>query len=310
MTPDTVETRIGRLEFFDGFPTEATTRTVFDHLDFIRGVEVFLNFVPAASLEAMRRGLVAMGVTAPHQVLIFDELMDSNPLFLTGNTDTVYCRHSSTWPDDGPTVVEVPPGSGPGTVNDAFFRFVIDMGAPGPDRGQGGKYLIVPADYDGEIPDGYFVGRSPSRHQLAGPARPPRRRQARRARTDVQGGAQDLPVVAGRRPAGDGVHQRLRRDRSTPSTPTTSSSTTRWPGHRTRAGRPRRPGTSRPGRRIGIRKGQPFAPDERMRALLDDAAAVGNATARAMVFQTRDPAATLYETVGGRPASSAATTAG
>ena len=36
------------------------------------------------------------------------------------------------------------------------------MGGPGPDRGQGGKYLIVPADYDGEIPDGYFVGRSPS----------------------------------------------------------------------------------------------------------------------------------------------------
>jgi len=32
---------------------------------------------------------------------------------------------------DGPIVVEVPKGSGPGTVNDAFFRFVIDMGGPG-----------------------------------------------------------------------------------------------------------------------------------------------------------------------------------
>ena len=53
---------------------------------------------------------------------------------------------------DGPTVVEVPPGSGPGTVNDAFFRFVVDMGVPGPDQGKGGKYLIVPADYKGEVP--------------------------------------------------------------------------------------------------------------------------------------------------------------
>ena len=56
MTPDAVDTRIGRLEFFDGFPTADN---------------------------------VAMGVTAPDQVMIMDELMDSNPLFLTGNTDTV-----------------------------------------------------------------------------------------------------------------------------------------------------------------------------------------------------------------------------
>ena len=65
-------------------------------------------------------------------------------------------------------MIEVPPGSGPGTVDDAFFRFVIDMGAPGPDRGKGGKYLIVPPDYKGAVPkdkkDGgqYFVARSPS----------------------------------------------------------------------------------------------------------------------------------------------------
>ena len=63
MTPDSVDTRIGRLEFFDGFPTEATTRTVYDNLDFLRGVEVFLNFVPVASLECMRLGTEAMGVT-------------------------------------------------------------------------------------------------------------------------------------------------------------------------------------------------------------------------------------------------------
>ena len=144
MTPDRVDTRIGRLEFFDGFPTDATTRAVFDHLDFMRGVQVFLDFIPAASLEAVRRGVASVGVTAPHQILIFDELMDSNPLFLTGNTDTVYALAFLDLDTDGPTVVEIPPGCGPGTVDDAFFRFVIDMGLPGPDRGQGGKYLIVP----------------------------------------------------------------------------------------------------------------------------------------------------------------------
>jgi hypothetical protein len=58
--------------------------------------------------------------------------MDSNPLFLTGNTDTVYCMVFLDLEADGPTVVEIPPGCGPGTVDDAFFRFVIDMGAPRP----------------------------------------------------------------------------------------------------------------------------------------------------------------------------------
>jgi hypothetical protein len=47
-----------------------------------------------------------MGVAAANQVLIFDELMDSNPLFLTGNTDTVYAPAMLDLAADGPTVVE------------------------------------------------------------------------------------------------------------------------------------------------------------------------------------------------------------
>ena len=64
MTPDTVQTRIGTLKFVDGFPPTRRRRLVYEHLDFLRGVEVFLNFIPAASLEAMRRGQVECGATA------------------------------------------------------------------------------------------------------------------------------------------------------------------------------------------------------------------------------------------------------
>jgi len=86
---------------------------------------------------------------------------------LTGNTDTVHCTVMLDLQVDGPTVVEIPPGSGPGTVNDAFFRFVVDMGAPGPDKGRGGKYLIVPPGYEGALPkEGYFIARSPSYSNL------------------------------------------------------------------------------------------------------------------------------------------------
>ncbi len=45
---------------------------------------------------------------------------------------------------------------------------------------------------------------------------------------------------------------------------------------------------------IGIKKGQKFAPDERMKKILTDAVAVGNATARAISFRNRDPRTAMY----------------
>ncbi len=46
---------------------------------------------------------------------------------------------------------------------------------------------------------------------------------------------------------------------------------------------------------IGIKKGTPFAPDARMKKILTEAVAVGNATARAIVFANRDPRAYFFE---------------
>ena len=119
-----------------GFPTPETAEALYNHLDYIRGVEAFLNGMPAASLEAIRRSQVVQGSVNSYQVRIFDQLMDSNPLFLTGNTDTVYVSSVLDLKRDGPTVIEIPPGTGPGTVNDAFFRFVIDTGPRDPIRGK------------------------------------------------------------------------------------------------------------------------------------------------------------------------------
>jgi hypothetical protein len=45
---------------------------------------------------------------------------------------------------------------------------------------------------------------------------------------------------------------------------------------------------------IGIEKGKPFAPDERMKKILTDSAAVGNATARAILFKSRLKEAYFY----------------
>jgi hypothetical protein len=71
LTPDRVETRIGTLEFFDGMPDTETVRKVYDNLDFLRGVEVFLNFIPATSIEGLRLGMVELGATRSNQCVIW-----------------------------------------------------------------------------------------------------------------------------------------------------------------------------------------------------------------------------------------------
>jgi hypothetical protein len=88
-TPDRVESRLGTLEFRDGAPSKATAGLLYDHLDFVHGVEAFINAFPGASVAAIRQGFLSIGVE-DNSVLLFSELMDSASLFLTANCDTVY----------------------------------------------------------------------------------------------------------------------------------------------------------------------------------------------------------------------------
>jgi hypothetical protein len=103
-TPDKVETRLGTLQFFDGFPDNATVEKVYDNLDFMRGVQVFLNTVPGASMVAIRNGLREFGPDN-QTVVLFESLMDSKSLYLTANTESVYAWG---WLNlkDGPMVIE------------------------------------------------------------------------------------------------------------------------------------------------------------------------------------------------------------
>ena len=157
-TPDSVETSIGTLKFRDGIPDAATASKVYDQLDLQRGVEAFLNGLRGVSIYAARQGIRDAGVKDNEGVLIFSGLMDSKSLFLTANADTVYFL-SNIDLSKGPMVVETPPET-LGLFDDLWFRWVIDFGAPGPDRGLGGKYLLLPPGYQGPLPEGgYFIGR-------------------------------------------------------------------------------------------------------------------------------------------------------
>ena len=164
LTPDVVETGFGKLTFEDGAPTPETAKTVADFLIFTNGLNVYNNSFRGASAYAIQKGFQSIGA-ADNSVVIFSDLMDSNSLFLTANADTVY-DISAVDLSKGPMVIEQPPKS-VGTINDMWFSWVIDIGFPGPDRGEGGKYLIVPPGYDGQFPDsGFHVAHSKTNRVL------------------------------------------------------------------------------------------------------------------------------------------------
>jgi len=306
MTPDTVETSIGTLRFFDGMPDEATVDTVYDNLLLMRGVETFLNGIPATSIEGLREGQAGLGADASHKFLLFDKLANSSSLYLTGNTDTVYCSGFLDLREDGPTVVEVPAKCGPGTVNDAYFRFVVDMGAPGPDRGEGGKYLILPPDYEGELEgpiggketeidgESYFVVQSPSYVNwviLRGflvDGKPDFSAEMFRNGLKVYPLAQknnppEMMFISASGKAFNTIHANNFEFYEELHTVIDREPVSMLD--------PEQRGLFAS---VGIQKGEPFDPTPREKKILTDAVAVGNATARAIVFRPRLDGVRIY----------------
>ncbi|MEW4564019.1 DUF1254 domain-containing protein [Bremerella sp. JC770] len=157
-TPDQLQTRVGGLEFNDGVPTKETASLASDVVTFARALNVYNNSFRGASALALVKGFQGIGADSG-DIILFEELMDSESLFLTANADTVYYLG---WIDlsAGPMVIDQPSG-GLGTINDMWFQWVIDVGKPGPDRGLGGKYLVVGPGYEGPLPEGgYFVAHA------------------------------------------------------------------------------------------------------------------------------------------------------
>ena len=293
LTKDEYETCLGKLKFYDGLPDAETVQKVYDNLDRSRAMHAFLDMIPMASVEAIRNGFVEAGCDACHKAMVFASLMDSKSLFLTGNTDTVYAFSNLNLDKDGPTVIDVPGGAGPGTVNDAYFRFVADMGKPGPDKGAGGKYLIIPPGYDGKVPEGYYVFHSPTFTNCVlirgflKDGRPDHSAQMWKEGLKIYplsraGNPPKMEFVNASGKVMNTIHSNdfnffkeindvIQREPIEFLDPELRGNLSA----------------------IGIKKGQPFKPDERMTRLLTEGVAIGNATARALCFAPRS-ACKLY----------------
>ena len=283
--PDLVSSPFGDLKFFDGVPLAETVARGYDALDLIRGIDVFLNCVPGASLVAFRRGFRLIGVSSPRVIAYSDPRANSRLLGLTPNTETTY---GSTWLDLkawGPTVIESPPNS-MCVVDDFWFRYVADMGIPGPDKGQGGKYLFLPPGYDGPVPDDYFVYRSPTYGNFL----------VLRA----LGGVPDMkktkiyPLAEAASPAPNEWINWVELATNTIHANDFSffeEVNELVQEEPVEALDPERAGQLLA---IGIAKGKPFAPDARMRKILEEAARVGAGLSRVVSYAPRDPATTYY----------------
>ena len=273
--------------FEHGFPDADTLKQAYDDADLNRAIQAYKFFYPTVSGAAIVRGNEQIGVV-PNKVF---GILDCAPeqLVFTANSDTPYGPLMLDL-SVGPLVVELAPGPLIVCSMDVNQRWVADMGLPGPDAGKGGKHLLLPPDYTGDVPaSGYYVHRASSNRQIVG--------------------ARSLPVN------GDvtGAKERLKTIKVYPFQDTPGWTEPQWLDVTGRAqdttpaawenniqfwevlARTVGEEPSYIGYHdyygelaaLGIVKGKPFTPDVRMKAILEEAARVGNAQMRVQSFGDR-----------------------
>ena len=284
-TPDLLESSIGDLTSFDGVPDTETAQKVYDNLDKQRAVEAYLSSIQIASMYAMEQNLRKFG--PPNKTaILFEDLMDSQALWLTPNTVSIYMV---TWMEigDEPMVIETPPNV-LGLIDDAWFNYVADFGNAGPDKGQGGNFLILPPNYNGEIPDGYYTARTKTHgnwviwrgFQVDGDTKPAV--EATKAQFKMYPLSQkDNPPAINFVNVSGNPHNTIHR-----------MDYEFWEEVNGQIQDETLLGLSSEIRGllayIGIEKGKPFNPDARMKEILTDAANIGAVTARTLAARPRN----------------------
>ena len=289
--PDKIESSLGTLDLTYGYPSADTVAKIYDNLDRSRALQAYLMAIPAVNQAGMRDSLRGFGPDNQTDVL-WEGLVDPRSVELTANDNTIY---NFIWIDTkkGPLVVEVPPKV-LGGVNDFWYRWVADVGITGEDQGKGGKYLVLPPEYKGDIPSGYTVLRPNTFgnwlffrafvvdgstkpgvemvkqhlkiYQLSEAGSPPPMKFANAS------GVPATFVAPGDYAFWELLNQVIQEEPPIGSDPTMLGLFAS----------------------IGIEKGKPFAPDDRMKKILTDAANIGAVTARSIAFKVRSPEAYFY----------------
>jgi hypothetical protein len=158
---------LANLPFEQNRPTAKTAETLSDELTFQRASQTYLWAMPLLNTMGMRDGFAESYGTGYNKMAIWEKRLAATTLITTPNSDLIYGMVFVNLSDTGPLVFEAPPKL-QGILLDFWQRpipvdggkFFGDVGLPGPDGGAGGKFLILPPGYSGDVPSGYYVYRS------------------------------------------------------------------------------------------------------------------------------------------------------
>ena len=269
-----------------GYPTEETAERMFEVYDYQAAVQFYVWAYAYLNSLGLDKGLYAMGGDE-RSFYVFDKRMQPQHILMTANTEVIYQWMHYVDLAKGPIVFEVP-SRARGHFFDMSMRAYVDIGDVGPDKGKGGKYLAVASDYEGKIPEGYFEVRSEYSDRITLGIRtfPGAEggdegavERAREARWYYLSEADDPPpnnwVLIGDRP----FSQEWPRDERA----------FKWLAEAFEMDKVPASGLAHMGnmRRLGLVKGQPFAPDDRAQVILKRAAKTAEAIVLSMSLRNR-----------------------
>jgi hypothetical protein len=159
--------QLANLPFKENRPTKETAQILRDELLFQRATQAYLWALPLINTLGMKTGSEKVFGAGYNVLPVWTKRLDAKTLVTTPNSDVIYAMSYVDLGKDGPLVFEAPPNV-QGILLDFWERpipvdggkFFGDVGLPGPDAGKGGKFLLLPPGYKGEVPEGYYVYRS------------------------------------------------------------------------------------------------------------------------------------------------------
>lgn len=158
---------LAKTPFHENRPTAQAAKTLQEELLFQRATQTYLWALPLLNTMGMRDGFAKSYSPTYNTMAIWEKRLDAKTLITTPNSDLIYGMVFLNLADSGPVVFEAPPKL-QGILLDMWQRpipvdggqFAGDLGLPGPDGGKGGKFLILPPGYKGEVPADHYVYRS------------------------------------------------------------------------------------------------------------------------------------------------------
>ncbi|MDO6581067.1 DUF1254 domain-containing protein [Photobacterium sp. 2_MG-2023] len=163
-----LETRFGKIEMNSDLPSKSSINQLFEELDYQQATQTYLWALPLVSYAQWKNEFQQNLGAKNGDLMLLDSYEDKLGV-LTANATTPYLLSFVDLNKTGPVIVDMPKGPTAGGIGDFWQRAVVDMGQTGPDKGNGGKYLLLPPGYE-FTDDGsdYYVVQSETMNNLIG----------------------------------------------------------------------------------------------------------------------------------------------